>query len=136
MLPISLLGTLVGLSLISIALFDAFETVVLPRRVSRRWRVARFFYRITWQPYSSVARTMADDARRETFLSFYGPSSLLLLVAVWAIIIIFGFAALQWAAGSSLNSADIQKDFWAVRSSLGARQTSRSSISGLDHHQA
>jgi hypothetical protein len=108
----ALLGTLVGLALISTALFDAFETVVLPRRVSRRWRVARFFYRITWQPYRRVARRIEDDARRETVLSFYGPSILLLLVAVWAIILVFGFASLHWAAGSTLNGTDTQRDFW------------------------
>jgi hypothetical protein len=100
----ALLAALIGVALIGIALFDAFETIVLPRRVSRRWRVARAFYRLTWNPYSAIGRTIEDDARRETFLSFYGPSSLLLLVAFWAVILVFGFALLQVAVGSMLSA--------------------------------
>jgi hypothetical protein len=107
----SLLATLVGLACIATALLDAFETVVLPRRVSRRWRVARVFFQLTWQPFSTIARKIDDDGRRETFLSFFGPLALLLLVALWAVILIFGFAALQWAAGTALNATDNQKDF-------------------------
>jgi hypothetical protein len=107
----SVLAGLIGLAVIGITLLDAFETVVLPRRVSRRWRVARAFYRGTWTPYSAIARGINDDGGRETFLSFYGPSSLLLLVALWAVILIIGFALLQWAAGSTLSAPDHQNDF-------------------------
>ena len=107
----SLLAALVGLGLIGTALLDAFETVVLPRRVDRRWRVARVFFRTTWVPYSHIAHRIVNDARRETFLSFYGPSSLLLLVAFWAIMLIFGFAILHWAAGSTVSSPTNQPDF-------------------------
>jgi hypothetical protein len=108
----TVLALLTGLVLIGIALLDAFETIVLPRRISRRLRVARFFLVVTWRPYAAIARRMRDDTRRETYLSFYGPSSLLMLVAVWAIILVLGFALLQWSAGSALNSPDNQRDFW------------------------
>jgi hypothetical protein len=109
---VTLLATLVGLMLICTALFDAFETIVLPRRVARRLRIARFFFLATWRPYSAIALKIRNNARRESFLSFYGPSNLLLLVGVWAIILILGFATLQWGAGSALNAADTQRDFW------------------------
>ena len=102
---------MVGLALVGATLFDAFETIVVPRRVSRRLRLARYFYVITWRPYSAVARKVSDAARRETFLSFYGPSSLLLLVGLWAIILIVGFATLQWAGGSVSNTASPERDF-------------------------
>jgi hypothetical protein len=38
--------------LIGASLFDAFETIVVPRRVSRRFRLARLFYWLTWKPYA------------------------------------------------------------------------------------
>ena len=107
----SIAFVLLGLVLIGTALLDAFETIVLPRRVSRRLRVARFFYLITWRPYAWLARRIRTDRRRESFLSFYGPSSLLLLVAVWASLLVLGFAALQWATGTELNVPDAQRDF-------------------------
>jgi hypothetical protein len=100
-----------GLVLISIALLDAFETVVLPRRVSRRVRLSRIFYGITWRPYVLLALRVRNAGRRESILSFYGPSSLLLLLAVWAIVLVLGFALLHLAAGSALNGPDDHTDF-------------------------
>src|SRR5438874_13793283 len=106
-----LLATAAGLVLIGTALFDAFETIVLPRRVSRRLRLATAFYRATWRPYAAAARGIEDGARRETFLSFYGPLSLLLLAGLWAVVLVVGFAVLHWGSGSTLDGPDSQRDF-------------------------
>jgi hypothetical protein len=103
----TLLAVLVGIALIGTGLWDAFETVVLPRRVSRRVRLARAFYRLTWYPYAAIARRLDDDARRERLLSFYGPLSLLLLIGVWAVVLIFGFGALIWADGQGDLGTDL-----------------------------
>jgi hypothetical protein len=35
--------------MVTMTLWDAFEVIVLPRRVTRRFRFARFFYRFTWR---------------------------------------------------------------------------------------
>jgi hypothetical protein len=107
----TLLAGLFGFALIFAGLLDAFETIVLPRRVSRRLRLVRLFYSVTWLPYAALARRIKGEARREAFLSFYGPSSLLALVGVWAIVVIVGFALLQWAGGSTVTSPDNQRDF-------------------------
>ena len=111
MLPQAVVA-LIGLVLVGSALWDAFETVVLPHRVARRWRFARIYYRSTWLPYCAFARRFKDGSRREAVLSYYGPLSLLLLVALWAGILVLGFAALQWSAGSALTSTDDHGDFW------------------------
>src|SRR5260370_28432025 len=42
---------------------------------------------------------MFHGVRREISLSFYGPLSLLILVAIWAVGMILGFALLQWGGG-------------------------------------
>ncbi len=36
-----------GLCLIAVIMWEAFEVIVLPRRVARKWRITRFFYRIS-----------------------------------------------------------------------------------------
>jgi hypothetical protein len=90
-----------GLLLLATVLWDAFETVVLPRRVSGRLRLTRFFYRVTWRPWRSAA-PLLPRRRRDVFLSFYGPLSLLLLLGMWATGIVVAFGMLQWTASPGL----------------------------------
>jgi len=86
-----------------VIMWDAFEALVLPRRVTRRLRPTRMFYRVTWRVWSAVARRIRQGGRRETYLSFFGPLSLLVLLAAWAASLIVGFALLQTGLGASLN---------------------------------
>ncbi|MCW3036284.1 MAG: hypothetical protein JWM17_1596 [Actinobacteria bacterium] len=88
-----------GVLTILVVFWDAFETLILPRRVSRRLRLARIYFRSTWGIWGRMSRMFRRPERHENFLSFYGPLSLLFLVAVWATGMIFGFALLQLGAG-------------------------------------
>jgi hypothetical protein len=59
------------------------------------------------------ARAMrAGGSRRETYLSFYAPLSLLGLLNLWAFSLVFGFALLQWSLGLALKTADGQPRVW------------------------
>ena len=91
----------VALLFIAFVLWDAFETIILPRRVRRRVRITAITYLVTWPPYARLARRL-HQGRREAFLSYYGPLSLLLLLGIWAVLLILAFATLQWAQGSPL----------------------------------
>ncbi|HKV86709.1 MAG TPA: potassium channel family protein [Candidatus Dormibacteraeota bacterium] len=88
---------LVGIVLVLGVLRDSFETIILPRRVSGV-RLSKVFYRMTWKPWAAVARRMGPGDRRETLLSVYGPLSLLVLLVVWGVSLILGFALILWAA--------------------------------------
>lgn len=103
----------IGLALVVIVLWDVFETIVLPRRVTRRFRLTRAFYRSIWSPWSMFARGLKRNKRREVFLSVFGPLSLLALLAFWAVTLVFGFALLHWAAGSHISVADGSTGFWS-----------------------
>ena len=89
-----------GIILIAVVLWEAFETIVLPRRVARRFRLTRLFYRSTWLPWTKVVRAFIPVRRQETWLSFYGPLSLIILLSLWVGMLITGFALLQWASVS------------------------------------
>src|SRR5262245_27862111 len=93
-----------GFLLIFIVLFDAFETIVLPRRVTRRFRVTALFYRMSWRPWRWLATHIKKPRRRETFLSYYGPLSLILLLGCWALALVFGFGLLVWSVGSQIQT--------------------------------
>jgi hypothetical protein len=91
--------TIAGILTILAILLDAFETVVLPRRVQRSFRLTSWFYRRTWIPYRKIASRIPSRARRENFLSYFGPLSLIFLLILWATSLIFGFALLQYGVG-------------------------------------
>lgn len=92
---------LLGILLLAVILWDAFETIILPRRVTRRFRVTRAFYRYTGVPWFFVARRIKPGKRREGFLGVFGPLSVLLLFGVWAGGMILAFAMVQWATASN-----------------------------------
>ena len=94
-----------GIVIFLIVSWDAFEAIILPRRVTRKFRLARFYYFFTWKTWKFYARLIPSIKRRESFLGFYGPISLLFLIGVWAIGFVFGFAMMQYGAGSAVNSS-------------------------------
>ena len=100
----SLLAALAGVALLLFVCIDAFEAMVLPRRVDRRYRFARLYTRAAWWVWGALA-ALAPRRRRETFLSGFGPLSLLGLFGLWAAGLAFGFALLHWAVGP-LSFAD------------------------------
>ena len=47
-----LIGAAGAVALIVVVLWEAFEAIVLPRRVNSRWRLTVAFYRSTWTAWS------------------------------------------------------------------------------------
>ena len=92
-----ILPAVFGLLLILAVLWEAFETVVLPRRVTRRLRITVLFYRGTWRPWRALARSFRSAKGRESFLGYYGPLSLLFLFILWAALLIVGFGLLIYS---------------------------------------
>ncbi len=88
---------LVSLLLVFAILADAFEAVLLPRRVTHGYRFLRFFYRNTWRGWRRLVTFVGHSRRRETVLSLFGPLALLVLFCTWAIGLIMAFAFLHWS---------------------------------------
>jgi hypothetical protein len=93
---------LLGVALFLIVIWDAFEAIILPRRVTRKFRLTRMFYRDTWIFWKFLLRLVKNPKRRETMLGFYGPISLLVLVGIWAVGLVFSFGLMQYGAGSAV----------------------------------
>lgn len=97
------LGLLAGVACVVAVLLDAFQTIILPRRATGRFRLTRLFYVATWTPWAFLARRIRDPRKRESAFSYYGPLSLILLLVVWAGGMIVGFALVFYALGSPFN---------------------------------
>ncbi|MGI9170030.1 MAG: potassium channel family protein [Caulobacteraceae bacterium] len=104
----AILATVAGLVAFGLVLQDAFEVMLLPRRVKRRWRLTRYFFRWTWALWKRVAGVVPAGGRRERFLGIYGSLAMTLLFTFWAVALITAFGLLQWAAqqqgGAKLTS--------------------------------
>lgn len=92
-----------GVALVVVVLWETFESLVLPRRVTRRFRLTRFFYRSTWIPYSALVERRRQKRQRDALLSYYGPLSLLLLLAFWAVTLVIGFALIDYGDGAQFS---------------------------------
>src|SRR3954454_5920102 len=99
------IAALFGLVIVVVVLDDVFESIVLPRRVTRRWRLVGILLRSLWAPWRALARRMRRADQREGFLSYFGPLSVILLLAVWTAGLVIGFAIILWAAGSPVQSS-------------------------------
>jgi Ion channel len=92
-----------GILLVLILLWDAYETILLPRRLPADIRVSRLLFRALWRSWTAWARRIPARNRRELFLSFYPQLALMAVLGVWAFGIIAGFAILHWSLGSAVE---------------------------------
>src|SRR5947208_11105651 len=104
--PMRILAVIFGIVLILLVAQDAFETIVLPRRVTRRIRLARLFYRVIQIGGTSIGHLIRSSARRESFRGYTGPLSLLALVLFWAVLFVFGCGFVMWGLALPLNTPD------------------------------
>ena len=109
-----ILGAMFGILIILSVLLDAFETIVLPRKVQRTFRLTSWFYRNTWIPWVGIARRIRSGSWRESFLGYFGPLSLILLLVFWAIGLIFGFALVQFGVGEHVQLGNEPITFGAL----------------------
>ncbi len=91
------LCAIVGVAIIAGTLASALRSTVLPRSAHRglsrvSLRVTRFLFRL-W------AGEWASYERRDAVMAMLGPVSLILLLATWLVLTLFGFALVYVAAG-------------------------------------
>src|SRR5438552_5429394 len=102
---------LLGLLILIIVLWDTFETIVLPRTVTRKLRVTTLFYRSFSAVLRAVVRRIPPGGQRESLLFAFGPMSLLLLIGIWAWCLILAFALLQWGIGAPFRGTASHPSF-------------------------
>lgn len=95
-----ILTLVAGLVCLLVVLLDAFQTIILPRRASGRFRLTGIFYAATWRPWVFFARRLRDPRKREAAFGYYGPLSLIFLLVVWAGAMVVGFALIFYSLGS------------------------------------
>jgi hypothetical protein len=93
MLPV--IAICVGVAVLLLILHDAFEVMLLPRRVKSRMRIVRYFFDAAWAIWRLTATRLPRGVRQH-FLGFFGPLSLVALLMVWAAGLIAAYGMLFW----------------------------------------
>jgi hypothetical protein len=92
---INSLYLVMGMLLVLLIFWDAFEVMLLPLPIRRNLRLVMLFIRYTWQGWSMIARRLGPGNRRERLLGVYGPLSLVVLICLWVGGLIFGFGLMH-----------------------------------------
>jgi hypothetical protein len=95
-------------------MWDGFATVVLPRTVAPMRRLSGRFYSWTWQVWSHVGRVVPAGELRLSFLSVYGPLSVMLLLIVWASLAVLAFALIYRGSGCRFEEDGSAVSFGAL----------------------
>jgi hypothetical protein len=114
-----LVGVLGGL-LVALMLLEIFLAFLLPRRVKRDPLLARRVAIYLFRPWRSLARALPEH-EGDTLLGMYGPFGLLLDLGLWVVLLMVGYACLQWAGGSHLapgQSVDFGRDLYFSAATL------------------
>jgi hypothetical protein len=93
--------------LMALVLIDAFEVVLLPRRVRHGFRLTRLFYRTAWTTGRTLAGLLPAGRLRAGFLGGFGPLSLFVLLLLWATGLITSFALLHWSLGTTIAKEEV-----------------------------
>src|ERR1051325_7803670 len=99
-----LLAVIFGIVLILLVAQDAFETIVFPRRVTRRIRLAKLFYRVTHSGWNFIGQWIRSSTRRDSFRGYMAPLSLLGLLVFWAGLFILGYGLILWGLALPLSA--------------------------------
>ena len=105
-----MLSIVLGFLLLGIVLWDTFETIVMPKTVSRKFRLTAYYYKLSWRAWAGIVKHMKDSPRRVAVLGAFGPLSLLVLMAMWAGLCVLAFGMIHYGFGT-LDGTENQANF-------------------------
>ncbi|HET7677794.1 MAG TPA: potassium channel family protein, partial [Candidatus Limnocylindrales bacterium] len=103
MSPFGLVEMLLGVLLVAGALFDVFESVVVPRPSPTRFRLSRYVVALTWRLWRARGLRSTTPEGRERLLGGYGPTVILLLLLAWVALLITGYGLIIHALRHQLQ---------------------------------
>lgn len=94
---IQILVFLAGLLTVTLTLFSALSTFVLPR--AARSHLNRIVFGLLRRVFEFVLRFAKTYERRDAIMAYYAPIGLMLLLPTWYLLILLGYAAIYWTFG-------------------------------------
>jgi Ion channel len=97
-----LLAAVLGLLLLSVALWDLFETVVVPRPTPGWFRLGRYLVRGSWRGLRAL-RDGNPDRSYDRVLGLFAPAAAVALLITWLTALIVGYGLLMYAVRDELR---------------------------------
>lgn len=91
-----------GILLLVVVFWDLFESVVVPRPTSGKFRIARYLIRSSWRVIRAIGRGR-DGRRRDALLGLFAPAGTLILLLVWLVGLITGYGLILFALRDQLR---------------------------------
>jgi len=85
------LEVLAGVVLVLAALYDMFQSVVLPRPAINKFVLVRRLFRSLWTVWRWVGTRSSRVARRERWLAAFGPIGVLIMFGTWGTALVLGY---------------------------------------------
>lgn len=96
-ITIHVLAFLAGLVIVSLTLFSAISTFVLPR--SSRSPLTRLVFSLLRRVFNLFLHFERTYERQDAIMAYYAPISLMMLLPAWYLLIALGYTAMYWALG-------------------------------------
>ena len=87
----------IGLVILALALYDIFQSVVVPRPTPGRFRLARYVIPPTWKAWRAIANRTRTGLSRDSFLGLFAPGAAVLLLAMWLASLVVGYGFVLFA---------------------------------------
>ena len=88
---------IVGVLIVTLTLFSALSTFVLPR--AARSQLNRIVFGLLRRIFNFLLHFAKTYPRRDAIMAYYAPIGVLLLLPAWYLLIMLGYAAIYWALG-------------------------------------
>ncbi len=92
-----------GVVLVSVTLYDVFESVVMPRPAVGRVRLSLTLIRVGWRVWRTVAKRPRKLQTREAALAAYAPMAMVALLVLWGFALILGYALIYTGLRDGLH---------------------------------
>src|ERR1700737_717202 len=99
----SIVEVVAGLVIVAVVFYDLFQSVVLPRPAIGKLYLAQGLVVRLWRGWRWVSTRGGNPGRRESRLAIFGPLSLLLLLGIWSLTLILGYALILDGLGAQLR---------------------------------
>lgn len=92
-----------GVAIVALVLFDVFASMILPRPVGRNFRLSAYFSRNLWHIARAATLPMPDAKQREAMLGAFAPFVLLIFLALWVVLLVFGYGLILDGMRASIH---------------------------------